>query len=320
MLARSLRVGAVNAAVALRQSRGWFLVTHGPERAMGPALAWGHSEGVDELDILVDPGAGDLARKAKYFVPCPKVWQLTGESSVILPVEAQESDLAVEAEAPAPALAWVEMIEGSGAEAVVEEGSVRAEYLGLEVARVISRDDQWVLDVGVGRYDRELRSLVEGHYDPASALAKALHVVRRWRRMGLPAHPANQLAPERWLRSVIMALPELLGPDAPGILAPLPGTVSRPDLGSRAPAACLGLRGSGPAVAVVCSVGVDPDLVPAAADLAARARSTVGQAVELWIVVPEGDDHPNTRRMAQALCSPAQVRLVPTHWRDLKRS
>jgi hypothetical protein len=59
---------------------------------------------------------------------------------------------------------------------------------------------------------------------------------------------------------------------------------------------------------VVCSVGIDLDLVPFAAD----ARGAVGLAdARLLLAVPERDDHPVTRAVATRLRQPAEVVPVP---------
>jgi hypothetical protein len=62
---------------------------------------------------------------------------------------------------------------------------------------------------------------------------------------------------------------------------------------------------------VVCSVGVDTALVPLATD----ARLADGRNPRLVLAVPEGDDHPVTRRLAAALVEPAEVVTVPADWR-----
>jgi hypothetical protein len=69
----------------------------------------------------------------------------------------------------------------------------------------------------------------------------------------------------------------------------------------------------GDEVVVVCSTGVDPDLVPTAAD----ARRLYQPDARLAIVVPEGDDHPVTVALAGALARPASVRTVPRGWEGL---
>jgi hypothetical protein len=52
-------------------------------------------------------------------------------------------------------------------------------------------------------------------------------------------------------------------------------------------------------------------LVPLATD----ARLADGRNPRLVLAVPEGDDHPVTRRLAAALVEPAEVVTVPADWR-----
>ena len=70
----------------------------------------------------------------------------------------------------------------------------------------------------------------------------------------------------------------------------------------------------GTPMVVVCSTGVDVDLIPTAAD--ARARLAGGRPGEwrLAVVVPEGDDYPVTRSLAAALNDPAAVLTVGRDW------
>jgi hypothetical protein len=70
----------------------------------------------------------------------------------------------------------------------------------------------------------------------------------------------------------------------------------------------VGVDDDGGAVVVACSVGIDLDLVPFAAD----ARGAVGlDDARLLLAVPERDDHPVTRALATRLRQPAEVVPVP---------
>jgi hypothetical protein len=89
--------------------------------------------------------------------------------------------------------------------------------------------------------------------------------------------------------------------------------VERTDLRQPAPAPAGGVDLSGRPIVVVCSTGIDVDLVPAAAD----ARLSDGRDARLVLVVPEGDDHPVTHALAAALADPAEVVTLPGDWRAL---
>ena len=86
----------------------------------------------------------------------------------------------------------------------------------------------------------------------------------------------------------------------------------RPNLRDRAVAMARGATPDGEAVVVACSVGVDLDLVPAAAD----ARLAEAPDARLLLVVPARDAHPVTRELASRLVHPADVVTVEDDWRD----
>jgi hypothetical protein len=69
--------------------------------------------------------------------------------------------------------------------------------------------------------------------------------------------------------------------------------------------------GTADGVVVVCSVGIDLDLVPAAAE----ARLALDPKSDLVLVVPERDDHPVTRTLADRLSTRAEVRTFAGDWR-----
>jgi len=74
------------------------------------------------------------------------------------------------------------------------------------------------------------------------------------------------------------------------------------------PCVAVGVDGDGAAMVVACSVGIDLDLVPFAAD--GREALGLGDA-RLVLAVPERDDHPVTRALAARLRNPAVVVPVP---------
>jgi hypothetical protein len=68
---------------------------------------------------------------------------------------------------------------------------------------------------------------------------------------------------------------------------------------------------AGAPVVVACSVGIDLDLVPAAAD----TRLAVAPDAELLLVVPERDAHAVTAALAARLTRPARVVPLAGDWR-----
>lgn len=197
-----------------------------------------------------------------------------------------------------------------GVEAVVEHGVLTGEVLGLEVARVVVEELGAFLEVGVGKHDRYAQRLMHRDRPPLEALTAAVATVRRMRRPEAPAHQANRLSQERWLRWTLVAHPDVVGASS---LQPVPSTVPRTDLLQRSPAAAAGADADGRPLVVVCSTGIDVDLVPAAADV----RLSDGRQARLVLAVPAADDHPVTRELAAALTEPAEVVTIPGDWRRL---
>ncbi len=293
-------------AVARRDGAGWVLAQDRPARALGGALAWGRRAGVVELHVLAEEGTGGLARRASLFAVPPRVWQVDGRT-----IEAAEPDPPqMEPSVPPDLLPFQQLILDAGADVVVERGVLRAEVLGLEVARVVTDGDGTRLEVGVGAFDREAHRMVHGDVPTAAALAAAVTAVRDVRRPDVPTHQVNQLAGERWMRAILVRRPEVVGAAS---LIPAPSPVERTDLRQLAPAPATGVDIEGRPLVVVCSTGVDVDLVPAAAD----ARLTDDRGARLVLVVPEVDDHPLTRSLAAALQEPAEVIALPGDWRSL---
>ncbi|MBV9410076.1 MAG: hypothetical protein JO148_00655 [Acidimicrobiia bacterium] len=152
--------------------------------------------------------------------------------------------------------------------------------------------------------------MVHGDEPTADALARVVAMVEGHRRAGAPHHPYNRLAPERWLRARAVADPAMVGAAE---LAPVPSPVDVDDLRRPAPAPAAGVDLEGRALLAVFSTGIDVDLVPVAVD----ARLADGRDPKLVIVVPERDDHPYLRPLAEALREPAEVRTVPDDWQSV---
>jgi len=293
-------------AALIRDGEVWVLADDRPERALGPALAWARQHGEDgPLHLIVDdPGAaGILARRAQWFIAPPRVWRAEGRA--LVPAEPARY------EPPAPVtddrLSLVPLIEAAGATPVTEHGVVAGEVAGLEVCRAVIDPDLGVtrLEVGVGAHDREAFLLVHGDVPPEAALAEVVVAVAEHRRPGAPPHPLNRLNAERLLRWRLIEEPSLVGAL---VLEAAPPPVPRVNLKDAVPCVAVGVDDDGGAVVVACSVGIDLDLVPFAAD----ARGAVGlDDARLLLAVPERDDHPVTRALATGLRQPAEVVPVP---------
>lgn len=244
-----------------------------------------------------------LARRAQAFADPPVVGRVEGRE--VRPADPEP--LAPPPPPPPGALDLAPALVAAGADVVVEHGVVCGEVLGLEIARIVESDGELRIEAGVGRHDREAFAMVHGSLPTADALAAVIGTVRRARTAGGADHPLHRLAPERWLREVLLRRPDLVGLSS---LDRHEGPAPRPNVKDRWPAVAVG-----DGAVVVCSVGVDLDLVPFAAD--ARLAATGGHDARLLLVVPERDAHPVTRALAASLRNPAEVVTVPDGWREL---
>ena len=292
--------------------RGWLLLDVTPIAAFGPALVWAERAGVRDLALLIDdaPAAAIVARRARQFRDPPQVLAVSGTE-----VSPAEPALVGEHwDAPsAPELAG--LLVDADLEVVVEEGIVRGEVLGLEVARIVHGTtstgtpiDAPVIEVGVGHADREMTAMVHAGLPPMDQLRRVRDIVLQHRHPDAERHPLNQLAPERWLRARLVREPRRIGCAE---LHAAPPALPRPNLRDPAVAFALGVDAGGAAVVVACSVGVHLDLVPAAAD----ARAVLAPSARLLLVLPERDAHPVTRALAARLLEPAEVVPLDGDWR-----
>jgi hypothetical protein len=295
-------------AALVRDGEGWVLLEDDPASGLGGALAWAARHGVDRLHVLTESDAGVLARRAAAFAPAPDVWQIDGRTLHRADPEPRPSSPTL----PPAADALRPIIVAAGAEPVEEHGILGGEVLGLEVCRVVVDDDQLGsgapgvrLDVGIGEHDREAFRLVHGDGPVGAALAQVVTEVAAHRRPGAPPHALNRLARERALRHRLVVDPSVVGLTS---LTPASPPVARTNLADAVPCVALGSDELGAPVVVVCSAGIDLDLVPFAAD----ARDAVaGPDARLLLAVPEGDDHPVTRELTARLAVPAEVVPVP---------
>jgi hypothetical protein len=159
------------------------------------------------------------------------------------------------------------------------------------------------LEVGVGRFDREAHAELAGTGEPtADTLRRVVAQVREQRRPGAEVTPLTRLAPERRLRSSLLAEPSLVGA---AHLLPVPPATEAP-LRTPAPAPAVGATAEGEPLVVVASTGIDLDLVPTAADIRAREAPDA----RLVLAVPPQDAAPVTRDLAGALRRPAGLAEV----------
>ncbi len=250
---------------------------------LGAIVRWAVSQSASAVTVFVDDAevAGHMARRARLLTADIAVKTVVGADavdSVALPV------------AVPPVLGddmWraAAVMADAGARVVDDHGRLTGEVHGLEVARVevadayADSDTGPRLRVGVGEADRELQFQVHGHLSDEQRLRRAVQLVTHHRRPGVALHPLTRLSRPRWLRSTLLADPGLIGLAE---LEPRPPLQPKPGIHDGDAAA-----GYSPSdrVTVVCSAGVDLDLLPAAADY----RQRIDPASHLIVVVPTRD-------------------------------
>ena len=230
------------------------------------------------------------------------VWRVV-ERSLVRVAPAPRLDAAP----PTDAGEFVAMLRAAGLEVVVEHGVISGEVRGLSVATVVRRPDGRArLAVGVGRIDQEATDLLHGDLPLHETLASAIDEVRVHRHRHARPHPVNRLARERWLRSQLLTRPAEVG------LVDLVSTAPaepRANLRDPVPAAAVGHDAEGARVLVVCSVGIDLELIPLTADLVDRER-----AERVVLALPARDHHAIQRTLAANLRVPAEFVAVEGEW------
>lgn len=280
-------------AALLRDGEAWVLLDERPERGLGAALAWAVRRDAVALNVLAERATGLLARRAAGFRVPISAWHVEGRT--LLP--AVPEPLPEPVEPPAAHMELVATIAAGGALPVVEHGVLAGEVEGLEVCRVVTDGTTGSvrLEVGVGAHDREAFQLLHGDRPTAEALADVVRSVATHRLPGAPRHPLNLLAQERALRARLVADPALIGATS---VAPVPPPVARTNVKDAVPCAATAVV-EGRSVAVVCSSGVDLDVMPFAVDACTALGST-----ECLVVLPARDALDIQRRLA-AVAVPA---------------
>jgi len=279
---------------ALETDRVWTtLVEVSPERSFGQALVLAARNNAETLDVLMDSESAAVARRAQLFEPSPTIWRVRGTDLELAEASAPEPVVAADLEPRIAAL-----LDVDGVDVIVERGVIIGECRGLEVARVTGAGAEQRLDVGVGAYDQGAFAVINPDLTPVEALTNVVGQVLDRRRRGGEPHPINRLARERWVRSELLDDPSLVAMESLDVVEPL---TAREGIKDVAIAAALGQTSEGERVLVACTVGIDLDAVPAAADLAA-----VHDASKIVIVLPDRDRH----RLVETVAARSRIPII----------
>jgi len=283
-------------AAMVVDEQAWVLTDGDSARQLGPALAWAIRRGATSLQMIAETGAGVLARRATAFEMPIGIWAVDEHRSDVPSLTAVMPDqVLVPASPDDDHLEFGEVIVAAGAELCVEHGVVTGEVRGLEVCRVIDDDaGSPRLEVGVGAQDREIFAMVHAETPVAASLERVVATVERHRQPDADPHPLNRMARERLLRWWIGQQPERIGAR---LLEAVEPPVARRSVADVTPCLATGPGRDDRRVLVVCSSGVDLDLVPFAADARLRSMAEHGGSLDagsddgrrLVLVIPERD-------------------------------
>ena len=265
----------------------WVLIDGEASRSLGPVLAWtSHFE--RRVNLLVENNAGLLARRASLFDADITVWHVDDHTITRAIAEPH----IVSASATDAHLSFVDIIESSGADALVEHGVVVGEVRGLEMCRVV--DDVTTgdvrLEVGMGRHDREAFTMIHGELPTAQAMRQVIDAVLPHRTEGADSHPFNQFGVERLSRWKAIKDPSSIGFST---LAPADPPVLRTNVKDSVPCIAIGLTGAKRLSTAVFVHGVDLDCVSFAVDAASRLGTQ-----DVTIVVRRRDVIASIERLA----------------------
>ncbi len=299
----------------------WVLIDGPAERSLGPALAWAIRHGASSLQMVADQHTGLLARRARRCSFPIEVW--FPEDWTLLPVVAEP--LAEPAAASPHHLDLIPVIEAAGATANVEHGVVVGEVRGLEVCRVVDQPtvglfaelgdvdapspvsereeegDGVLLEVGVGANDREAFRMLHGDIPTVEALGAVVDIVLAHRSPDAPQHPLNRLGQERYLRWQLEQDPSLVA--LTSVVAAEP-PLPRANLKDPVPCTARGMTSDGSESTIVCSAGIDLDLVGFVADVQAMADGPV------IVALRPRDAVGITRELLAMLSTPIDICIV----------
>jgi nucleotide-binding universal stress UspA family protein len=300
-------------AALLDGDAAWILVDGPATRSLGAALAWAVRRGATSLDLVADHDTGLLARRARRLTFPVRVWFPQDRTLLAAVPEPLPEPPA----APADHLALASVISAAGATPNVEHGVVFGEVRGLEVCRVVGQPTVGhitdvdptatvpsggvLLEVGVGPNDREAFRLLHGDIPTVEALATVVESVARHRSSETSQHPLNRLGQERLLRWQLEQDPSLVGFVR---LRPGEPPLRRANLKDAVPCVAIATDGHEQDRAVVCTVGVDPDVVGFVADV----QEMTGLPVT--VVLRRRDHVAITADLLALLATPVDIRTV----------
>jgi hypothetical protein len=312
--AREWEWAEVAYAAAAEHGRGLVVVGPVGRPSLGVALFGIDEAELSEVDLVAMGDTDRIALEARAFDLELRVWRPGpgGALSRVVPeVPKRWADpprLPLDV-ASAAAVAGVDILRGDGRWSLC--------WRGLEIGEV--RPDEAGragVALGVGRFDRRARAELggDGNAAPfADELEQVVQVVARWRRAGMPAHPANQLALGGWLADAVRARPERVG------LASAALAFVEADLEARHAFGVVRLE-TAEEVPAVFVVGPDPEVLAASEALWTLAGVEDPDPDRLVLVRPSGDPPALWSRVVLHARRKVLEIEVPADWRGWVRA
>jgi len=270
-------------AMGAREQRSVVLLGPNGQPSIGAALLALRAEPVSRLDVVTMGDPCPLRAETSAWRLEIRLWRV-GAGGRLEPLGAD----ARPGWAKPPPLPGdvVEAAQPLGVQCLEGDGRWSLSWRGLEVGEVRwGEGGRAVVELGVGRHDRRARAELAESGDSvpvADELARIVAVVERWRRAGVPAHPANQLGLGGWLADAVHARPAAAG------LAQAELVALDPDLRARRAFGVVALS-SGGVLPAVFVVGLDPGVLGASEVLWSRVRRSDPDPDRLALVHPAGD-------------------------------
>lgn len=285
---RDVELGHVGAL--LRGGRLWIDATDVTERdalrALGAAMLWTVRSGADGIGVVATDRAGVLARQTEHFSLPIEVFTVAG--GAVTPAQPVAHS---RVEPSGGHLVLAERIRRATADVVIEHGVVAGEVLGLEVCRVVDEDAGPRLRVGVGAHDRETFQMVHGDDADVTQLARVVAEVTELRRDPERRHPLARLAAERAMRHRALVDPRRVGMSELDAVEP---PLRRDNVKDAVPCCALGTGIDGRRAVVVFAGGLEPLLLPFAADAVDR----IDRTAELRVATTEKSMIPTVVQLA----------------------
>ena len=257
---------------------------------------------LDEEDPLMPPQVRGLNLDLH-------LWLVDGKNLVRHP---ESPTFPTQKEIPAEAKELAAKFADLGCTILEEYGTFRAEFRGVEVARIVEDENNgFQINVGVGDYDQNANSVLSLYDDPEIHLRDVLSTVQHFRTKESPPHPLNRILRSRWLMSEAISNIELLDLQE---LVFVESLLPKHDPLKNWPCTAIGRKGKS-VVLVVSATGIDLSLVPHAAGQISRHNPD-----ELLLLMPKQDRHPVILRQARHLMLSPKFISIKAPWPEFSEN